>query len=309
MAVFSFVMLRPGGHGLGNGVSIAATADVAEIPNRFRIDARPLWRLRLHRRRLSQPLPSGISQQGFSSGSMRSTLAGRAANSELKEISAMTTTKLTVTSLALAGAFAAVIGNMPTPVSAEGLLEGEMLRRRAQGHERLRRGSGHDLRRHVQGGLSRQCLAAGAERLLHGHDHSAWAGLARPDQARDLTLNCSVSRRGRLTSKVDPGAPIAKSPQEERTSGVRCFVQTIVADDCASSLSARAGVGLKLEHAADVLNGGHGVGFFEIHAENYMGAGGEPHRVLSRVREIFRPVAARCRVIDWRRGPDLRNSS
>jgi hypothetical protein len=61
----------------------------------------------------------------------------------------------------------------------------------------------------------------------------------------------------------------------------------IVVDDCASSLSARAGVGLKLEHAADVLNGGHGVGFFEVHAENYMGAGGEPHRVLSRVRESF----------------------
>jgi len=61
----------------------------------------------------------------------------------------------------------------------------------------------------------------------------------------------------------------------------------ILVDDCASSLSVRAGVGLKLEHAADVLNGGHGVGFFEVHAENYMGAGGEPHRVLSRVRESF----------------------
>ena len=61
----------------------------------------------------------------------------------------------------------------------------------------------------------------------------------------------------------------------------------ILVDDCASSLSSRAGVGLKLEHAADVLNGGHGVGFFEVHAENYMGAGGEPHRVLSRVRESF----------------------
>jgi uncharacterized protein (UPF0276 family) len=61
----------------------------------------------------------------------------------------------------------------------------------------------------------------------------------------------------------------------------------IVVDDCASPFPARAGVGLKLEHAADVLNGGHGVGFFEVHAENYMGAGGEPHRVLSRVRESF----------------------
>jgi uncharacterized protein len=61
----------------------------------------------------------------------------------------------------------------------------------------------------------------------------------------------------------------------------------IAVGDCASSLSARAGVGLKLEHATDVLNGGHGVGFFEVHAENYMGAGGEPHRVLNRVRESF----------------------
>jgi uncharacterized membrane protein len=32
----------------------------------------------------------------------------------------MTTTKLTVTSLALAGAFAAALGNMPAPASAEG---------------------------------------------------------------------------------------------------------------------------------------------------------------------------------------------
>ena len=46
-------------------------------------------------------------------------------------------------------------------------------------------------------------------------------------------------------------------------------------------------MGLKLEHAVDVLSDRHGVGFFEIHAENYMGAGGEPHRVLGRVRESF----------------------
>ena len=65
------------------------------------------------------------------------------------------------------------------------------------------------------------------------------------------------------------------------------LLQTIAASDCASALSARAGVGLKLDHAVDVLNGGHGVGFFEIHAENYMGAGGEPHRLLNRVRESF----------------------
>ena len=35
---------------------------------------------------------------------------------------------------------------------------GEMLRRRAGRQERLRRGRGHHLRRHVQGRLSGQCL-------------------------------------------------------------------------------------------------------------------------------------------------------
>jgi uncharacterized protein len=62
---------------------------------------------------------------------------------------------------------------------------------------------------------------------------------------------------------------------------------TIAASGRASALSACAGVGLKHDHAADVLNGSHGVGFFEVHAENYMGAGGEPHRLLNRVRNSF----------------------
>jgi uncharacterized protein (UPF0276 family) len=51
-------------------------------------------------------------------------------------------------------------------------------------------------------------------------------------------------------------------------------------------LAARAGVGLKPEHA-DHLFDRHGVGFFEVHAENYMGAGGPPHALLRRVRESF----------------------
>ena len=65
------------------------------------------------------------------------------------------------------------------------------------------------------------------------------------------------------------------------------LLPTIAASGRASALSARAGVGLKLDHAVDVLNGGHGVGFFEVHAENYMGAGGAPHRLLNRVRDSF----------------------
>jgi uncharacterized protein (UPF0276 family) len=45
-----------------------------------------------------------------------------------------------------------------------------------------------------------------------------------------------------------------------------------------------AGVGLKPEHAEDIFGGGQRVDFFEIHAENYMGAGGPPHHLLHRIR-------------------------
>ncbi len=47
------------------------------------------------------------------------------------------------------------------------------------------------------------------------------------------------------------------------------------------------GVGFKPQHAADALGTEHGVGFFEVHAENYMGDGGPPHRLLSELRECF----------------------
>ena len=48
--------------------------------------------------------------------------------------------------------------------------------------------------------------------------------------------------------------------------------------------SARAGAGLKPEHGEDILAGSRRVDFFEIHAENYMGAGGPPHRALEAIR-------------------------
>lgn len=49
----------------------------------------------------------------------------------------------------------------------------------------------------------------------------------------------------------------------------------------------RAGVGLKPEHYAAILEGEPDVGWFEIHAENYMGAGGPPHRYLTAIRERY----------------------
>ncbi|WP_322012224.1 DUF692 domain-containing protein [Paraburkholderia sp. J12] len=53
------------------------------------------------------------------------------------------------------------------------------------------------------------------------------------------------------------------------------------------SVPARAGVGLKGEHCRTILATKPDIGFFEVHAENYMGAGGPPHRYLSTLRESY----------------------
>lgn len=48
-----------------------------------------------------------------------------------------------------------------------------------------------------------------------------------------------------------------------------------------------AGLGLKPEHYGEILAARPAVGFFEVHAENYMGDGGPPHRFLEAIREIY----------------------
>jgi uncharacterized protein (UPF0276 family) len=55
----------------------------------------------------------------------------------------------------------------------------------------------------------------------------------------------------------------------------------------ASHLPACTGVGFKPEHFRDILAAPQPVGFFEVHAENYMGAGGLPHAQLSALRERY----------------------
>ncbi len=52
-------------------------------------------------------------------------------------------------------------------------------------------------------------------------------------------------------------------------------------------LPLRAGVGLKAEHVATILETKADIGFFEVHAENYMGAGGQPHAQLRDIRERY----------------------
>ncbi len=50
-----------------------------------------------------------------------------------------------------------------------------------------------------------------------------------------------------------------------------------------SSLPPRSGLGLKPEHYRRILDERPDLGFFEVHAENYMGAGGPPHRYLTEI--------------------------
>src|SRR5712675_647608 len=55
----------------------------------------------------------------------------------------------------------------------------------------------------------------------------------------------------------------------------------------ASNLPACTGVGFKPAHFRDILAASQPVGFFEVHAENYMGAGGPPHAQLGALRERY----------------------
>ena len=55
----------------------------------------------------------------------------------------------------------------------------------------------------------------------------------------------------------------------------------------ATALPQTAGVGLKPEHYGIVLEDRPDVGWFEVHPENYMGAGGPPHRYLSAIRADY----------------------
>jgi uncharacterized protein (UPF0276 family) len=54
-----------------------------------------------------------------------------------------------------------------------------------------------------------------------------------------------------------------------------------------SRLPRLAGVGFKPEHFADINSAPQPIGFFEVHAENYMGAGGPPHAQLGKLREDY----------------------
>lgn len=51
------------------------------------------------------------------------------------------------------------------------------------------------------------------------------------------------------------------------------------------SIARQAGTSFKHEHLPAIMADGKPKGFFEVHAENYMGAGGPPHRALEAIRQ------------------------
>lgn len=58
----------------------------------------------------------------------------------------------------------------------------------------------------------------------------------------------------------------------------------------AHSIAGLAGTSLKHQHLPAIVAEGKREGFFEVHAENYMGAGGPPHDALTRIRRDY-PVS------------------
>ena len=62
---------------------------------------------------------------------------------------------------------------------------------------------------------------------------------------------------------------------------------TASAERPATTAPPRAGVGFKPQHFAPAMEAPGGVAWFEIHAENYMGDGGAPHKMLAALRDRF----------------------
>ena len=54
-----------------------------------------------------------------------------------------------------------------------------------------------------------------------------------------------------------------------------------------AEIPARSGAGLKACHYEDILQNVPDIGWFEIHAENYMGDGGPPHHALRQIRDRY----------------------
>ena len=87
--------------------------------------------------------------------------------------------------------------------------------------------------------------------------------------------------RRQRTRTVDTMMPTPGQRLDEAAGPVLC------ASPALPDLPARAGIGLKPEHFREVLATRPPLGFFEVHAENYMVDGGPMHHFLGRIREHY----------------------
>ena len=169
--------------------------------------------------------------------------------------------------LALAGSLATAFASaaISAPLPAEKMVGNEKCYGIAlKGQNDCAAGRRDDLRRHLDDGLPGQRLEGGAGRHLHHHGSRRAQGLARARRPPECVggedlASPSFLRKARRWSCMELG----------------------------SLLPPRAGLGLKPQHYREILDGQPDVGFFEVHAENYMGDGGPPHRYLAAVAERY----------------------
>ena len=150
----------------------------------------------------------------------------------------------------------------------------QVLRRGAGRQKRLRRRTRHDLRRHLQGGWPGQCVEICRGQFLRGnHDRRQWRGpeglrqAARPQPA--VVSGAVAARARRMQTIFEPAclpSALAKSPSRRAPGGASS--RSISPTSCPAE---------RIEGSASV----------EVHAENYMGAGGTPHAMLRELRERF----------------------
>ncbi len=102
----------------------------------------------------------------------------------------------------------------------------------------------------------------------------------------------SVPKGTCTTTKSETSPPVSASSKRSKPSPDRICRRPAsmlntpsLAND--NRLPPRAGLGLKSEHFREVLQTRPDLGFFEVHAENYMVAGGPLHHFLGRIREQY----------------------
>ncbi len=190
--------------------------------------------------------------------------------------------KHVATSLALAGALSTALATLAAaaPLS-KAEVDAAMAAKKEKcfgvalkGHERLRRRPRHDLPGHLDHRFPGQFVEVRRGRHLH-HDRPA-------------------GRQARLAEAGSKPVRPTRSCNARKGGGDDDMISTVksAAGTCRRRPAFRrtpsrglAGTSFKPEHLPAILAMARKPrGFFEVHAENYMGAGGPPHRALEAIR-------------------------